>query len=293
MKVVASGQHLGARVHGVDLSQPLSEALGGQLIELLGQYGVLCFPEQNLDAVQLKAFSAFFGDLEINVANAYQEPGHPEVMILSNIVEDGKPIGIGDAGQGWHTDMSYSRIVAFANVLYGIRIPYRDGRALGGTSFSDMQAAYDALPQDLKTRLEGKTALHDFSKFYDMMRREKNSPRPPLTEAQRAAKPPVSHPVVLTHPVSGRKVLYANPGYTMRINEMPADESDEVLAFLFAHQVEERFVYTFQWTPGDLLIWDDLRTIHQAIADYRPNEPRLIKRCQVMATRFMDQLERV
>jgi taurine dioxygenase len=257
------------------------------VVNLLGQYGVLCFSRQQLDAAQLKAFSALFGELEINVAgHNYQEPGHPEVMVLSNIVRDGKPIGIGDAGQGWHTDMSYSKVVAFANVLYGIEIPHRDGRPLGGTSFCDMEAAYEALPADVKRRLEGKTALHDFAKFYDMMRREKNSPRPPLTEAQRAAKPPVSHPVVMRHPITGRKVLYANPGYAVRINEMPQAESDEVLAFLFEHQTQERFVYTFEWSPGDLLIWDDLRTIHQAIPDYRPDEPRLIKRCQVMASRF-------
>lgn len=287
MNIIPSGRHLGAKVEGMDLSRPLDAAQRDEVVRLLGQYGVLCFSRQQLDAAQLKAFSALFGELEINVAGqGYQEPGHPEVMVLSNIVRDGKPIGIGDAGQGWHTDMSYSKVVAFANVLYGIEIPHRDGRPLGGTSFCDMEAAYDALPEDMKRRLEGKTALHDFAKFYDMMRREKNSPRPPLTEAQRAAKPPVSHPVVMRHPITGRKVLYANPGYAMRINEMPQAESDEVLAFLFEHQTQERFVYTFEWSPGDLLIWDDLRTIHQAIPDYRPDEPRLIKRCQVMASRF-------
>jgi taurine dioxygenase len=235
---------------------------------------------------ELKAFSANFGDLEINVTNGYQEAGHPEVMILSNIVENGKPIGISDAGQSWHTDMSYNRTVAFANVLYGIEIPYRDGRPLGGTSFCDMQAAFDALPDTIKSRLENKTAVHDFSKFWDMMRREKNSPRPPLTDAQRAARPPVSHPIVMTHPITGRRVLYANPGYTVRINDMPQEESDELLEFLFEHQTQQRFAYTFNWTPGDLLIWDDLRTIHQAWPDYTAQERRLIKRCQVMASLF-------
>jgi taurine dioxygenase len=289
--VTPSGKHLGARISGLDLSAPLLQTALDDIFELIGRYGVLCFSEQSLTAEQLKVFSANFGNLEINVANAYQDPEHPEVMILSNMVQDGKPVGIGDAGQGWHTDMSYSRTVAFVNVLYGIKIPFRDGSALGGTSFSDMAAAYDALPAELRSELEGKTALHDYAKFYDMMRNEKGSPRPPLTAQQRAAKPPVSHPVVLTHPLSGRKSLYANPGYAMRINEMTPERSDEVLSFLFEHQVQERFVYTFEWRIGDVLMWDNLRTIHQAVPDYRPHEHRLIKRCQVMANRFAAALE--
>lgn len=287
MKAISTGRHLGAKVEGLDLSKPLDDASRDEVIGLLGQYGVLSFPGQKLEPDQLKAFSALFGELEINVAGGYQEPGHPEVMVLSNIVRDGKPIGIGDAGQGWHTDMSYNRMIAFANVLYGIQIPHRDGRPLGGTSFCDMEAAYNELPEDMKTLLEGKTAIHDFAKFYDMMRHDKGSPRPPLTDAQRAAKPPVSQPVVMKHPITGRKLLYANPGYAMYIEGMPAKQSEEVLAFLFEHQVQERFVYTFEWAVGDVLIWDNIRTIHQAIPDYRPDEPRLIKRCQVMATRFM------
>ncbi len=210
----------------------------------------------------------------------------PEVMTLSNIVEEGRPVGMADAGQGWHTDMSYSRTVAFANVLYGMRIPVRDGRPLGATEFSSMHAACDDLPEALKRELEGMTVLHDFEKFWEMMRREKGSRRPALSDAQRRAKPPVSHPVFLVHPITGRKVLYANPGYAVRINELPQGKSDEVLAFLFEHQLKARYRYTFRWTPGDVLMWEDIGTIHNAVADYTAGEPRLIKRCQVMADRF-------
>jgi taurine dioxygenase len=245
------------------------------------------FPDQRLTARQLADFSARFGQLETNVASApYQEPGIPEVMTLSNLVENGRPIGLADAGQDWHTDMSYSRTIAFANVLYGIRIPQRDGRPLGATEFSNMHAAYDGLPADLRRRLEGMTVLHDFNKFWEMMRREKGSPRPPLTKAQRRAKPPVSHPVFLTHPLTGRKVLYANPGYAVRINELPQRESDETLAFLFEHQLQPAYRYTSHWQEGDVLMWEDVGTIHRAIADYGPEEHRLIKRCQVMADRY-------
>jgi taurine dioxygenase len=210
-------------------------------------------------------------------------------MILSNIVENGKPIGLSDAGQDWHTDMSYSRQIAFANVLYGIKIPHRNGKPLGSTDFCSMHAAYEGLPKEMKQRLEGMTALHDFNKFWDMMRRERGSQRPPLTEAQRKAKPPVSHPIFLTHPITGRKVLYANPGYAVRINELPEKESEETLEYLFAHQTKPEYRYSFDWHVGDVLMWENIGTIHNAIPNYGPDEHRLIKRCQVMATKFAPQ----
>ncbi len=286
--VRASGGTLGASVGDIDLARALSEQDFDLILDALGHHGVLRFPGQRLSADDLRHFSARFGTLEVNVANAYQAQGMPEVMILSNMVEDGKPVGLSDAGQDWHTDMSYSRTIAFANVLYGIKIPKRNGVALGATEFCNMHAAYDGLPAELKTRLDGMTVLHDFSKFWKKMRREKGSTRPPLTEAQRRAKPPVSHPIFLTHPLTGRKVLYANPGYSMRINELPEAESDQILAFLFEHQLQDKYRYVSHWEEGDVLMWEDFGTIHNAVADYGPDEHRLIQRCQVMADRFFD-----
>ncbi len=285
MKIVPTGAALGATVEGVDLAR-LALAEFDAAYRALAEYGVLRFPRQSLTSRELRDFAARWGDLEINVANMFQEPGLPEVMTLSNIVENGKPIGLADAGQSWHTDMSYSRTLAFCNILYGIRIPHRNGQPRGNTEFCDTCAAYEALPAGLKRRLEGLTVLHDFNKFWEMMRREKGSRRPPLTQAQRKAKPPVSHPIFLTHPVTGRRSLYANPGYSVRINELPEKESDEMLEYLFAHQIREQFKFAARWQVGDVLMWDNLRTIHNAVADYGPDEPRLIKRCQVMANRF-------
>ena len=158
--------------------------------------------------------------------------------------------------------------------------------ALAATQFSSMHAAYSGLPPDIKTELEGKTVLHDFNKFWEMMRREKGSKRPALTGAQRKSKPSVSHPIFLSHPLTGRKVLYANPGYAVRINELPEKDSDAMLAFLFEHQLRPEYLYTSRWEEGDVLVWEDIGTIHNAVADYGPHEHRLIKRCQVMATRF-------
>lgn len=289
MRVEPKGGGLGATIHDIDLSQPLLSAHCKAIEKALGEHGVVSFPNQQLTPRQLHDYAANFGKLEVNVANMYHEPDLPEVMILSNITEDGKPIGLSDAGQDWHTDMSYSKTIAFSNVLYGIRIPFRNGESLGNTEFSDMHAAYADLPDVLKQELADMTVLHDFNKFWETMRREKGSTRPPLTEAQRRRKPPVSHPLFLTHPITGRKVLYANPGYAMRINELPEARSTDILNFLFQHQLQEKYRYRHRWAEGDVLMWDNMGTIHNAVADYRPDEPRLIKRCQVMADRYFPE----
>jgi alpha-ketoglutarate-dependent taurine dioxygenase len=290
LEIEPSGEILGATVKGADLSRPLSDGDFDTVLRALGRYGVLRFPEQSLTPAAQKAFAARFGSLEINVAGMFQDAEHPEIMFLSNIVENGKPIGLADAGQDWHTDMSYSAVIALANVLYAIKVPRDEsGRALGATHFASMHAAYDGLPQDLKDRLAHATAVHDFNKFWEMMRREKGSKRPPLTEAQRRQKPPVSHPVFLTHPITGRKVLYADPGYTMRIEGMSEAESDETLSFLFAHQLKPQYQYEHRWSEGDLMMWDNIGTLHAAIADYGPHQPRLMQRCQVMADRIFAQ----
>src|SRR5712692_6430572 len=285
--VEPTGEVLGATVRGLDLSRPLPEREFGAILWELGRYGVLCFPGQALDAAALKAFSGRFGELEVNVAaGAFCDPAHAEVMILSNVKENGRPIGLADAGQDWHTDMSYSATIAFANVLHAVKVPRRNGRPLGATEFASMHAAYDALPDAVKARLEDATALHDFAKFWDKMRALAGSTRAPLSAEQRRAKPPVSHPVFLTHPITKRKVLYANPGYSIRINELPEKESGETLEFLFRHQLKPEYRYAFHWTEGDVLMWEDIGTVHNAAADYGPGEHRLVKRCQVMATMF-------
>ena len=288
MKLTPNPGPLGVRIEGIDLARPLDQADFATILAALGRYGVLCFPKQQLDALALKAFSERFGSLQGSPTGTYCEPGVPEVMLLSNIVQDGKPIGLADAGQDWHTDMSYNATVGFTNVLYGIKIPRRDGKPLGNTVFADMRAAYDDLSPALKTRLADATATHDFNKFWEEMRRRPGSTRPALTPEQRAARPPSVHSVFLTHPISGRKVLYCNPGYVTRINELDAAESDAVLAELFAHQLQPKYQYAHVWSEGDVLMWDHIGTLHNAIPDYRADEPRLIKRCQVMADRIFD-----
>ena len=289
MKLIPNGQILGATVAGADLSQPLSQADFATILRGLGEHGVLCFPRQLLDAPALKRFSERFGGLQYSLTGTYQEPGTPEVMVLSNMLaDDGSPLGLADAGQDWHTDMSYNALIGFSNVLYGTHIPHRDGKPLGNTVFANMHAAYDELPDDLKTRLAGMTASHDFNKFWEEMRRRPGSTRPPLTPEQRAKRPPATHPIFMTHPITGRTILYCNPGYAIRINELDEAESDRVLQQLFAHQLQPKFLYAHSWTVNDVLMWDHIGTLHNAIPDYTADEHRMIKRCQVMADRIFD-----
>ncbi len=287
MNININSGGIGAQVLNLDLSKPLDEDEYSQLEIALGTHSVLCFPAQRLNSTQLKEFSQRFGTLEINVANMFQDTLHPEVMILSNKVDEkGEPIGFKDAGQDWHTDMSYSKDIAFSNVLYGIEIPYRDGKPLGNTAFCSTRKAYAAIPIDLKERLKGMTVTHDFAKFWDNMRKRPGSLRAELTPSQRAAKPPVSHPIFLKHPITGDTVLYANPGYAIRINELDEAESERILQTLFELQLRPEFQYEHRWRVGDVLMWDNISTLHNAVADYKADEHRHIMRCQVMADRY-------
>jgi taurine dioxygenase len=285
MRLLPGNGALGARIEGIDLAQPVSDGDFRQILRALGTFGVLCFPKQRLETEAFARFGRMFGDLEINVANQFHEPGFPEVMVLSNMTKDGKPVGLGDAGQGWHTDMSYSKDVALANVLYAIKVPMRDGRPLGDTQFRNMHMAYEDLPSGVKARLSGRTATHDFAKFWEMMRTRPGSQRAPLTAEQRAKKPPVSQPIFRTHPITGRTILYCNPGYAVRIDGLPEAESSQLLDFLFKHQEQDKYFHAHLWSEGDVLMWDNIGTVHNAIPDYRADEPRYMRRVQVMATK--------
>jgi taurine dioxygenase len=283
-----TGQVLGATVRGLDLAQPLSDTDFALLLRALGEHGVLRIPEQRIEARHLRDFSLRFGPIQTGIGGRFHHKEVPEVGILSNVVENGEPIGLADAGQDWHTDMSYTDTKGFVNVLYAVKVPQRDGKPLGDTLFANMHAAYADLPQEVKTRLAGMTATHDFNKFWEEMRRRPGSARAPLTPEQRAKRPPAVHPVFMTHPITGRTVLYCNPGYAERINELDEAESQRMLDFLFAHQLQQKYLYAHHWAVGDLLIWDHIGTLHNAIPDYGPDEHRLMLRCQVMAEKVFD-----
>ncbi|HEY1936231.1 MAG TPA: TauD/TfdA family dioxygenase [Acetobacteraceae bacterium] len=288
LTVEPSGKILGATVRGVDLHHDLAHADFAVILRALGEHGVLRFPGQALEAAELRGFSARFGEIQVIKGIPHHEPGMPEVTILSNVRVDGKLIGAPDAGQSWHTDMTYTTTKGFVNVLSAFKVPMREGRSLGATEFTNTQAAAADLPAALIERLDGLTATHDLEFYWDYVRREKASQRPPLTEEQRRQRPPVRHPVLLTHPITGRPVIYVNPGFTARIDGVSEAESADLLRSLFDHVLQDKYRYVHEWAVGDLLLWDHIGTWHYARPDYGPNEQRLMKRCQVMATKIFD-----
>ena len=280
MQITPRSTSIGATVTQIDLAQAISHKDFAQLLLALTKHKVLCFPKQSIDAPELRDFSARFGSLQ-TLRSGQDKTGFPEVSVLSNVKREGKLIGIPDAGQNWHTDMTYNRSVGYANALLAFQVPMRDGRV-----FCDTAAAYADLPSSIKQELANATAIHDLNYYWEFMRREKASPRAPLSEAERAAHPPSRHPVFLKHPVSGKQSIYVNPSFTTHIEGMSKEHSDTRLKTLFEHVLMPPYRYTHRWAVGDLLIWDHLSTWHNAIADYGPDEPRLIKRCQIMADRI-------
>jgi len=289
MHIEPTGETLGATVTGLDLRKPLSPADFSRVLCALGEHGVLRFPDMLLSATELRDLSARFGEIQMLSTSTLNEPGVPEVSILSNIVRDGKPIGVPDAGQAWHTDMSYNadRQRGFVNILVAYSVPVRDGQVLGATEFTNTQKAYEDLPYEIKQRFARTTAVHDYCVYWDMMR-ARGSKRPPLTPQQRAEKPSVRHPVFVDHPISGRKVIYVNPGYVIAIDGLAPDESAKMIDYFFQHILQPKYRYVHRWKLNDLLLWDHIGTWHNAIADYGPNEPRLMKRCQVLGDKIFD-----
>lgn len=288
MQITQNTDIMGAVGSDIDLSQPINDDDFGRIFKALGEFGVICFPNQSMNPVQLKTFSERFGGLQTSLGGKYTDKDVPEVMYLSNMVQDGEPLGLADAGQDWHTDMSYNQLIGFVNVLFAVEVPLRDGQPLGDTVFANMRAAYDDLPDHIKTQLADATCTHDFNKFWEAMRARPGSQRAPLSPELRAKRPPATHPLFLTHPITGDKILYANPGYATRINELSEAESDEMLDFLFQHQLQPKYQYAHKWTKGDVLIWDHIGTLHTAIADYTPQEARMMIRCQVYADKVFE-----
>ena len=282
MQVTRLGTHIGARIDGIDLRR-LDDAGFAAIEREFHAHGVIAISDQHLDEPQLIAFSRRLGELELNVSSSFHHPDYPYVNILSNKRRaDGTPMGSPDAGQGWHTDMSYNPVPARASILYALEVPMRDGAPLGDTLFASMGAAWDVLAPELRARLERRWALHHFSKFYDYMIDERGSPRPRLTEAQKATKPPVVHPMAVCHPFTGRLCLYCDPGYTVRIEGVAEAESAALLRRLFAFQTQDQFIYRHKWHVGDVLMWDNIATIHMATGGYTDAEHRLMHRTQVL-----------
>jgi taurine dioxygenase len=275
---------IGMEVAGLDLSKPLDDATFAEIRTLFNDSGILLFRDQNLTEGQHIALSKRFGPLQSHVLKSYLKSDHPEILVVSNILDDqGRSIGIGDAGQLWHSDTSYIAEPCYCSLLYAREVPASDGdRTYGDTAFASLTAAFDALSSDLKARIADKRAVHSYEAYY-VRRQKEGSKRPSLTKEQQQETPDVVHPVARAHPITGRKALFVNESYTVRILDMEPVESDALLNELIAFGISDRFVYRHKWRKGDLILWDNWASQHLAIADYTPSQRRLLHRTTVLA----------
>jgi taurine dioxygenase len=265
---------IGAQILGLDLGRALDADSFAQVQLAFHRFKLLRFPRQHLNEPQQIAFSRRFGELQVHVLDQFRHPQHPEIYVLSNVdATTGRTIGRHpDKGTlTWHSDLSFQRRPALATILYGIETP----SAGGETQFADMAAAYDALSEPMKQRIAGLRAIHDL----DQSRRRMGEA--PMTAVQRAQTPPVDHPLVRTHPDTGRKLLYLSR-HVSHIDGLPADESEALIEALMAHATQPRFVFSYRWQQGDLLMWDNRSTNHRATPYDTSAERRVIHRTVVL-----------
>jgi taurine dioxygenase len=269
---------------GLDCAKPLDSETLAELHKVMVEYPVTVIHDQSLTPKQQAAFSRQLGPLEPQDRTTYCDPEEPDILILSNEVRpDGSAVGIVDAGDFWHSDSSHHEEPCRSTLLYAVRNP-----ATGGdTEFCNMYQVYDALPDDVKRRIEGRYAIHHISKLLN--------PRVAVSGARtdaaayykkhEQATKPVLQPLVRTHPETGRQALYASPRFTIGIADMPDAEAQPLLDRLFAVMLEERFHYRHRWADGDLVIWDNRCLNHQACGGYSLPDIRRMHRTTIRGDR--------
>jgi taurine dioxygenase len=242
----------GAEIRGVDLAKPLDERTFKEIHAALIDNGVIFFRDQHLTPEQQKAFGRLFGDLHMHPAAPREVPEHPEILVI-HADENSKHV----AGENWHSDVSCDLEPPMGSILYMHELP-----PVGGdTLFASMYAAYDALSEPMKRFLEPLTAMHEGEHVY--------RGRYGVNDTGKVF-PKAEHPVVRTHPVSGRKALYVNGGFTTRIVQLKRAESDAVLQFLYRHVETPEFHCRFRWQVNSVAFWDNRCMQHHAMWDYYP-----------------------
>ena len=278
MEIVAAEGTLGAKIYGVDLSEPLSDNDFDQILDAFHRYQVLAFQNQDLSPPEQIAFSKRFGTLEQQLNERYTIPEYRDVLILSNDMKDGQPIGVIDGGDYWHSDSSHRELPSLATILFSVKNPDRGG----DTEFSNMYAAYDALSDDMKQKIAGLRGIHAVSKIGNKrVTVSPNRPDAQETYERQLSVPKVDHPIARTHPATGRKALFLSERFTVGIVGMDQDEADDLLDELCAHQIKREFVYRHKWSEGELVMWDNRCVIHRAMGGYRYPDVRHLHRTVV------------
>lgn len=265
---------LGHEILGIDLSEDLDEATFAAIEAAYDRYGTIVFRGQHLTPDQQLAFSRRFGPLDRYVLDRYNHKQWPEIFVISNIVgDDGEPIGMSDAGRYWHTDMWLTHNPPRGSILYALEIPQENGEPLGDTYFASTGAAYDALPDSLKARLDTTKAAFSKRQYAEFRARtNKEINRASGQASQQALKDlgdeDIIHNIVRVHPRTGRKCLYLCEGVISHLIGWDKAESDAMIAFLEQHVTSRQFVYRHRWRAGDLVMWDNCACLHKATGDF-------------------------
>ncbi|MDC0149202.1 TauD/TfdA family dioxygenase [Rhodospirillales bacterium] len=261
----------GIEISGIDLSKDISAMDQMVIRELWAKHQLLLFRGQSLREEDLVRTSRYIGDLEIHIRREYLSDENPEILLVSNIKKDGRSVGIlSDTEVGWHYDQIYLPRPAVGSMLMAVKLPSSGGQ----TSFADMTAAFEALPDEIKSKINGTKAVQSYEAFNAQFSVTTN-------KTQKKLSPDIEQPLVRTHPISGRKALYICPGMTTQIVGMDAHESAEMLDYLFDFSVRPKFVYTHNWQMGDVLLWDNASTMHRR-EPFDGNDERLMKRTTIL-----------
>ncbi|MDH3701692.1 MAG: TauD/TfdA family dioxygenase [Alphaproteobacteria bacterium] len=271
MELVPLSEALGVEVRGVDLAAPVDDATAAALNRAFVDGVVICLRGQTLDAPAFLRAAAMFGTPFAQIYGQFNLADHPEIGVLTH--RDTDSAGTGERkirGTSWHTDASYFERPPKATMLYAEAVPEEGG----DTQFVNLRAAYAALPDDVRGRIDGRTALH----VYQSSRSPRQLIKRSGDQVDRFGDG-MHHPLVRTHPDTGRKALYLNPIRMESIDGVPREESDRLLDFLHDHVTQPRFEYRHKWRPGDVLMWDNRSALHQANDDYdwRTQSRRLLR----------------
>jgi len=270
--------HFGAEILDIDLSEPMSDATFAAVSTAFDENSLILFRGQSLTPAQHIAFSSRWGELERHVLQEYTLPDHPELFVLTNKKKDGKPLGAHKTGWHWHIDNTYMPRPSLGSQLYAREVPPEGG----DTWFTSLTAAYDSLPEDLKARIADLKAVHSYAHVYAL----KYPDREPLSEERKAQVPDLVHPVVRTHPATGRKVLYISEYIIKQFIGMSVEESRELLDELNARATTDDLIYRHQWRVGDLICWDNRATMHFAQPYDDVNYTRLMHTTRVITDVF-------
>ncbi len=280
-ELIPDGGPVGARIEGLDLRRPIAADDLAFVQAAIDEHAVVAIKDQELSPAEQVAFGRNFGRLQINVRAEANNEETPEIFWVSNITQNGKPVGSHDAGRYWHSDLCYLPKPTYLTLLHAIEVPHEAGKRFGDTLFASAAAAFEALTPEMKERLQGLSAANSYRTMWNRKAHEFGA-REVLSKSKLAKLPEDSvHPIVRTHPRNGRKCLFVCDGYSCAIPELSEHESRTLLADLFEHLGQDCFIYRHQWDTGDLLIWDNCAVQHKAVFDYGPELRRLMQRCTV------------